>query len=49
MVAPWMTLLNQTVSVDADPSWKRLGVVVFVQDRATLAITGAAARYLPSS
>ncbi len=39
--------LNQTVSVDADPSWKRLGVVVFVQDRATLAITGAAVRYLP--
>ena len=36
--------LTQTVSVDTDPSWKRVGVVVFVQDRATLAITAAAVR-----
>jgi len=41
--------LTQTVTVDMDPTWKRLGVVVFVQDRATLAITAAAARHLPSS
>jgi hypothetical protein len=36
--------LTKTLSVDADPSWKQLGVVVFVQDRATLAITAATAR-----
>jgi hypothetical protein len=38
--------LTQTVSVDTDPSWRRVGVVVFVQDRTTLAITAAAVRYL---
>jgi hypothetical protein len=41
--------LTKTVTVDADPSWKRLGVVVFVQDRSTLAITFATVRYPPSS
>ncbi len=32
---------GQSFSFDADPSWKRLGVVAFVQNRATLAITAA--------
>jgi len=33
-------------SFQTDPSWKRLGVVAFVQNRTTLAITGASVRYL---
>ena len=37
---------TNSVTFDADPSWKRLGVVAFVQDRTTLAITAATARYL---
>jgi len=37
--------LTKSVSVDTDPSWKKLGAVVFVQDRRSLAITAAAARY----
>ncbi len=32
---------TNSVTFDADPSWKRLGVVAFVQDRSTLAITAA--------
>lgn len=38
--------LTKSVDLDVDPSWKRLGVVVFLQDRATLAITNATVRYL---
>ena len=38
--------LTRNISVDADPTWKNLGVVAFVQDRATLAITNAAVRYI---
>jgi hypothetical protein len=33
--------LTRSITLDADPSWKRLGMVAFVQDRATLAITAA--------
>ena len=33
-------------AVKVDPSWKQLGVVVFLQDRGTLAITNAAAARL---
>ena len=32
---------NGAFSFETDPSWKRLGVVAFVQDRTTLAITAA--------
>jgi hypothetical protein len=39
--------LTRSITLDADPSWKRLGVVAFAQDRATLAITAAMVRYLP--
>ena len=38
--------VTKNISVDADPSWKNLGVVAFVQDRSTLAITNAAVRYV---
>jgi len=38
--------LTKTVTLDADPTWKHLGVVAFVQDRTNLAITAAAIRYL---
>ncbi len=38
--------LTKTVSVAVDPAWKNIGVVAFVQDRTTLAITAATARYL---
>ncbi len=41
--------LTKTIPLDADPSWKRIGLAAFVQDRVTLAITSAAVRYLPSS
>ena len=37
--------LTKAITVDIDPLWKQLGVVVFVQDRATLAITNAAVRF----
>lgn len=37
-----MRVQNGTVTVPLDPSWKHLGVVVFLQDRTTLAITAAA-------
>lgn len=40
---------TKTVSIDADPAWKNLGLVAFVQDRTTLAITAATVRYLSSS
>ncbi len=38
---------TKTISIDADPAWKKLGVVAFVQDRTTLAITNASIRYIP--
>jgi hypothetical protein len=38
--------VTKNISIDADPSWKNLGVVAFVQDRTTLAITNAAVRYI---
>jgi hypothetical protein len=41
--------VTKNISIDADPSWKNLGVVAFVQDRTTLAITAATVRYLSSS
>jgi hypothetical protein len=41
--------LQKTLTLAPDPSWKHLGVAVFVQDRSTLAITAATARYAPSS
>ena len=34
------------VTVPVSPAWKNIGVVVFLQDRTTLAIGGAAVRYL---
>ncbi len=37
------------VTLDADPSWKRVGIVAFVQDRATLAITAASSVILTLS
>ena len=37
---------GKSFTFDADPSWKRLGVAAFLQDRATLAITAATVRYL---
>ena len=36
---------NGTVTLPADPSWRDLGVVVFLQNRATLSIGNAAASY----
>jgi hypothetical protein len=41
--------VTRDFALDANPAWKHLGVVAFVQDRATLAITAATVRYLPSS
>ena len=38
--------LTKNISLDADPGWKNLGVVGFVQDRSTLAITNASLRYI---
>jgi hypothetical protein len=38
--------VTKTIAIDADPAWKNLGVVAFVQDRTTLAITSATVRYL---
>ncbi|HEY8180788.1 MAG TPA: DUF1223 domain-containing protein [Thermoanaerobaculia bacterium] len=37
---------TRNISIDADPAWKNIGVVAFVQDRTTLAITNASVRYI---
>ncbi|MDQ6802838.1 MAG: DUF1223 domain-containing protein [Acidobacteriota bacterium] len=38
--------VTKNISIDADPDWKNLGIVAFVQNRTTLAITNAAVRYI---
>ncbi len=47
IVRKLLRVQNGTVTVPVDPSWKHLGVVVFLQDRTTLAIGAAAVAPAP--
>ncbi len=42
-----LRVANGTITLPADPSWKHVGVAVFLQDHANLAIGNAAVQYLP--
>jgi hypothetical protein len=46
IVRKLLRVQNGTVTVPIDPSWKKVGVAVFLQDRTTLAIGAAAASSL---